>query len=77
MRNIFKHHRLCEDILTEPEKFVIRENTPNETESFRMIEVKTLPNGHVSAQAVIVQKTINSQPMDLESGRLVEKTLAV
>ncbi len=60
MKNLFKNHRLCEDVLTEPEKFVLGENAPNEKESFRMIEIKTLSNGHVSAQAVIVQKTLSS-----------------
>jgi hypothetical protein len=55
-----KNHPICEDVLVEPGKFLPVENILHENESFRMIEIKTLSNGQVSAQAVFVQKPVHA-----------------
>ena len=60
MKNLFKNNRLCEDVMVEPGKFIAEENSSNENEFFRIIEIKKMSNGHVTAQAVIIQKTLNS-----------------
>ena len=60
MKILSKNHRLCEDVLVEPEKFVPHEDRLGENDSFRMIEVRTESNGHVTVQAVFVQKPPHS-----------------
>lgn len=60
MKKVFRFLRLCDDVLIEPEKYAPVEQSNTENDSFRMIEIKTMPGGHISAQAVIVQKSFNS-----------------
>ncbi len=60
MKILSKNHHLCDDVIAEPEKFSHQGSGLPSNDSFRMIEIKKTSGGHVSVEAVIVQKPMHS-----------------
>jgi hypothetical protein len=60
MKILSKNHHLCEDVIADPEKFAPQGNDPAANDSIRMIEIKKTSNGHVSVEAILIQKPMHS-----------------
>ena len=60
MKKSFKHSKLFDELLAEPEKYLQPSDASHENECFRMIEIRNLPDGHVSVQAVLIQPPMRS-----------------